>query len=93
MSFEEMMNSHKNAQTPPLNHSLSSQQMHKPAFQLQDPAQSHSHHNMVFAPHYSHFNLQYGHHYSHSPQPQPHQYPSTSPQLPYGLQLGVPKWS
>ena len=79
MSFEEMMNSHKNPQPQQnvqnqngmgLHHSVSSQQMNRGNLVVPTLINTHSHphHNMVYNQQYPN---QYGHHYAQSPQPHP----------------------
>eukprot|EP00178_Gracilaria_changii_P006755 TRINITY_DN21996_c0_g1_i2.p1 TRINITY_DN21996_c0_g1~~TRINITY_DN21996_c0_g1_i2.p1 ORF type:complete len:111 (+),score=9.91 TRINITY_DN21996_c0_g1_i2:427-759(+) len=75
MSFDQMMNNHRNqSPTPPqtLHHSNSSQNPSKSNFMngflLNQQPQTHNH-NMVLNAHYQH-----NPHFSHSPQPQVHHY-------------------
>ena len=76
MSFDEMINNHKNQlPTPPtsLHHSNSTQNAPRTNFLSSSVPTHMNHHNMVFNPHINQFN-QHNPHFSHSPQPQVHHY-------------------
>ena len=107
MSFDEMMNSHKNPpqnnpQNGQLHHSISSQQMNRGNLVVPPLMNTHSHphHNMVFNQQYQYG---HGHHYAQSPQPQMHQmqnnqynqYPQNHYQnnLQAPQNMGPPRWS